>query len=88
MILTRFQWLGLLTLQKNMILEFVDNDDQFTSSLKEDLLKINSEIKELTSGGIVDRRVADRRARSVDVSLEKRAEDRRTFTTKILEGSF
>jgi len=85
MILTRFQWLGLLTLQKNMILEFVDNDDQFTISLKEDL---NSEIKELTSGGIVDRRVADRRARSVDVSLEKRAEDRRTFTTKILEGSF
>ena len=86
MILTRFQWLGLLTLQKNMILEFVDSDDQFSISLKDDLLNINSEIKALTSNGVVDRRVSDRRARSIEVSLEKRTEDRRTFITKILGG--
>ncbi len=83
MSLKGYDLLGLLTLQKSMVLEFVEDDDHFSLVHKNELQNLQSEILKLNNQGYVDRRVSDRRPKSTEVDLE-----RRTFASRVLNGNF
>ena len=75
--MTGYKLLGLLTLQRNMLLCFIDTEQCESTTYGNDLVKIQYDIDGLNNDGIVERRHAERRARGAMGAIEKRVQDRR-----------
>ena len=77
--MTRYKLLGLLTLQKSMLIYLIESDEDYSLSFNDELINVQKGIAELNSKGVVERRTSERRAQEINIFLEKRVNDRRVF---------